>query len=55
MSLLGTQGSKFLPLMNQVCLGTLLLASWVRDLCSSMGPTFGFMLCCCHPELVSNI
>lgn len=55
MSLLGTKGSKFLHLMHQFCLGTLLLALWVGDLCSSIGPTFGFMLCCCHLELVSNI
>lgn len=48
--LLGTQDSTFLCPVSQFCLGTLLLASWARDLCSYIGPTFGFVLCC-HLEL----
>lgn len=48
--LLGTQDSTFLCPVSQFCLGTLLLASWARDLCSYIGPTFGFVLYC-HLEV----
>lgn len=48
--LLSTQDSTFLCPVSQFCLRTLLLASWARDLCSYIGPTFGFVLCC-HLEL----